>query len=164
MRANALILCMSWFPKISVSLRLYSGKKLFTLTNNSIIIKHNTLVSGKVVPKREVVEVIQRFNIQVNNLTQVSMAADLNHDIRLLIEFSILSIVWWFYSSFSFGGDVVSTTRQGLWICQIDSGATSRRDWKGCWWSSTSCPPPCTYWKKQGIEEYRASKFQCLYL
>lgn len=28
--------------------------------------------SGKVVPKKDVVEVIQRFNIQVNNLTQVS--------------------------------------------------------------------------------------------
>lgn len=30
-------------------------------------------ISGKVVPKKEVTEIIQRFNIQVNNLTQVSI-------------------------------------------------------------------------------------------
>ena len=30
------------------------------------------LVSGKVVPKKDVIEIVRRFNIQVNNLTQVS--------------------------------------------------------------------------------------------
>ncbi|KAH7570627.1 hypothetical protein JRO89_XS05G0147000 [Xanthoceras sorbifolium] len=34
--------------------------------------KSEWLFNGKVVPKKEVLEIIQRFNIQVNNLTQVS--------------------------------------------------------------------------------------------
>lgn len=31
-----------------------------------------SLFSGKVVPKKDIIEIIQRFNIQINNLTQVS--------------------------------------------------------------------------------------------
>ena len=54
---------------------------------------------------------------------------------------------------------VVFATRQGLWVCQINSCATSRRNWKGCWWSSTSYPTSCTYWKKPWTEEHSASEF-----
>jgi len=33
---------------------------------------------------------------------------------------------------------VVFTTRQGLWICEVNSCSTSGRDRKGCWWSRAS--------------------------
>lgn len=36
--------------------------------------KNCLLISGKIVPKKDVAEIIQRFNIQVNNLTQVSVS------------------------------------------------------------------------------------------
>lgn len=53
---------------------------------------------------------------------------------------------------------VVFTTRPCLWVCQINSSTTSRRDWKGCRWSSTANPTSCTYWAKQEMEENRASE------
>lgn len=44
------------------------------------MIVRGIVFSGKVVPKKVVVEVIQRFNIQVNNLTQVSYWTIYLHD------------------------------------------------------------------------------------
>ncbi|KAI8571641.1 hypothetical protein RHMOL_Rhmol01G0135600 [Rhododendron molle] len=56
---------------IKISLRGYTKEELLNImrkidTRN----KSEWLFNGKVVPKKDVVEVIQRFNIQVNNLTQ----------------------------------------------------------------------------------------------
>jgi hypothetical protein len=37
-----------------------------------LLFTHGTFISGKVASKKEVTEIMQQFNIQVNNLTQVS--------------------------------------------------------------------------------------------
>lgn len=55
----------------------------------------NVLLSGKVVPKKDVTEVIQRFNIQVNNLTQVRIMT-CNQDILLMcFRKQLSSTVYW---------------------------------------------------------------------
>lgn len=37
-----------------------------------VLLTNDLLISGKSVAKKEILEVIKKFNIQVNNLTQVS--------------------------------------------------------------------------------------------
>jgi len=55
----------------------------------------NVLISGNIVPKKDVAETIQRFNIQVNNLTQVSLwpAIIILHGIRLVLHTVLICLV-----------------------------------------------------------------------
>lgn len=63
----------------------FSTYEIIRLQNESLIselLPLQCVFSGKVVAKKEINEVIQRFNIQVNNLTQVSFC--LVFDVYLL--------------------------------------------------------------------------------
>lgn len=60
---------------------------------------------------------------------------------------------------FFFEGRLVFTTRQGVWICQVNSSATSRRNWKSCRWSSATCSTSCSCRKKWWTEEIWTCEF-----
>lgn len=97
------------------------------------------------------------------NLEVVSMCPACKY-LCFLLSFLLVFGFWYHFMSFlGFGwffSGIVLTTRQGLWVCQINSHSAPRRDWKSSWWSSTSSAAFCPCRKKPWTKKISKSEFE----